>query len=61
MEPVNFSVSHIKDAGGNAQQVRNADVVAASSVVECYELHRGDFLKSAAHCQSCPTRGQSEC
>ena len=41
-----FGESCIKDAGGNAQQVRNADVVAASSVVECYELHRGDFLKS---------------
>jgi cGMP-dependent protein kinase len=41
-----FGESCIKDAGGSAQQVRNADVVAASSVVECYELHRDDFLRT---------------
>jgi cGMP-dependent protein kinase len=41
-----FGESCIKNAGGSAQQVRNADVIAASSTVECYELHRDDFLRT---------------
>ena len=50
-----FGESSIKDHG-ESNQTRNADVVAASSKVECYELHRDDFFKTCGSLSELATR-----